>query len=102
MSAIRKSAKGEQCLVRLPDVCNRNTETTVLGHYRLSGFCGTGIKPPDYMAAYICSACHDVCDGRRSVHWLSRDMIRVAFLEGCLRTQFKLFEKGLLKEGKKC
>lgn len=29
-------------------------------------------------------------------------MIRVAFLEGCLRTQFKLFEKGLLKEGKKC
>jgi hypothetical protein len=97
MSKITESARGECCAVRLPEVCNHNIETVVCGHYRLSGYCGTGIKPPDWMAAYVCSACHDVIDGRVEVHWLSRDAIRLYHAEGVLRTQAKLIEKGLLE-----
>ena len=42
----RKLAKGKPCLVRLPG-CNGNRETTILAHYRLSGYCGVGMKPDD-------------------------------------------------------
>lgn len=30
MSKLRESARGQDCLVRLPGVCNRNPETVVL------------------------------------------------------------------------
>jgi hypothetical protein len=98
VSAIRKSAKGEQCLVRIPGVCNHNPETTVLAHYRLAGFCGTGMKPPDWMGAYSCSACHDVIDHRKDPsQWLDAAEISSYHLEGILRTQARLIEKGLLR-----
>ena len=67
MSKIRKSARGQECQVRLPGICNGNPETTVLAHYRMAGMCGMGIKPPDFMGAYACSACHDEID-RRTRH----------------------------------
>lgn len=94
MSKIRKSAKGENCTVRLVGICNRNPETTVFAHYRLPGYCGTGIKPPDFMGAYACSACHDEAD-RRTRH-LEADFVRTAFAEGVMRTLVRLAEKGLL------
>ncbi len=96
MSKIRASARGEQCTVRLPGVCNHNSETVVLAHYRLPGHCGTGIKPPDFMGAYACSACHDVCDGRAKTD-LDADEIQTAFAEGVMRTLVLLHEKGLVK-----
>ena len=95
MSKIRESARGEQCTVRLPGVCNHNSETVVLAHYRLLGHCGTGIKPPDFMGAYACSACHDEVD-RRTRH-LEADFVQTAFAEGVMRTMAKLAEQGLLK-----
>lgn len=95
MSKIRASARGEQCTVRLPGVCNHNSETVVLAHYRLPGHCGTGIKPPDFMGAYACSACHDEAD-RRTRH-LEADFVQTAFAEGVMRTLVRLVEKGLIK-----
>ena len=97
MSKIRKSAKGENCTVRLVGICNRNPATTVFAHYRLAGYCGTGIKPPDFMGAYACSACHDEAD-RRTRH-LEADFVQTAFAEGVMRTMVRLAEKGLLLEG---
>lgn len=96
MSKIRESARGEDCLVRIPGVCNRNPETTVLAHYRLAGYCGTGIKPPDYMGAYACSACHDEIDERTNSGY-TRGNLKQFHLEGILRTQARLIEKGLMK-----
>lgn len=96
MSKITESARGEQCTVRLPGVCNRNPETVVLAHYRLPGHCGTGIKPPDFMGAYACSDCHDICDGRAKTD-LDADEIQTAFAEGVMRTLVLLHEKGLVK-----
>ena len=95
MSKITESARGEPCLVRLPGVCNRNPETVVLAHYRLPGYCGTGIKPPDFMGAYACSNCHDICDGRVKTD-LDADEIQTAFAEGVMRTLVRLAEKGLI------
>lgn len=93
MSKISKSAKGQECMVRIPGVCNFNPETTVLAH--LNGF-GVGTKAPDYLAAYCCSACHAVIDGHtKSQH--SADEIKIFHYEGVFRTQEILAHGGLIK-----
>lgn len=98
MSKIRKSAQGEECCIRIPGVCNFDPATTVLAHYRMQPFCGTGVKPPDWMGAYACSACHDTVDKRVSAMPFKLAMeYRRYHAEGVLRTQAKLIEKGLLK-----
>ena len=87
---LRKLAQGKPCMVRLQG-CNGNRETTVLAHYRLSGYAGMGTKPDDFaFGAWACSACHDIVDGRviKSDH--AREIVRLAHAEGCLRTQAEL------------
>lgn len=64
MADLRKAARGRECQVRIPGVCNGNPETSVLAHIRLTGLCGTGTKPPDLIATIACSACHDEIDRR--------------------------------------
>ena len=64
MADLRKAARSRECQVRIPGVCNGNPETSVLAHIRLTGLCGTGIKPPDLIATIACSACHDEIDRR--------------------------------------
>jgi hypothetical protein len=93
--ALTRAARGKDCTVRLP-CCNGNPETVVLAHYRLLPFCGTGTRPPSWMGAWACSACHDAIDSRAFLHDHSRDRVRLAFAEGVLRTQAKLFAMGLL------
>ncbi|EFQ1887951.1 DUF1364 domain-containing protein, partial [Escherichia coli] len=56
MADLRKAARGRECQVRIPGVCNGNSETSVLAHIRLAGLCGTGTKPPDLIATIACSA----------------------------------------------
>ncbi len=88
-------------MVRLPG-CDGGGETTVLAHYRMLPFNGTGIKPPDWMGAWCCHHCHDCCDFRRQPNApigtgvYTRDEIRLAHLEGVIRTLAKLNEMGEL------
>lgn len=89
MSKLRKLAKGRECQVRIPGVCNFNPETTVLAHYRLSGTCGTGMKPPDLLGAWACSACHSLIDQERD--------FRLDHAEGVMRTIDRLIEMGAVK-----
>jgi hypothetical protein len=96
---LRKEAQGRDCMIRLPDVCNRDKATTVLAHFRMVGFSGIGLKAPDYMGAWACSSCHDACD-RRDFMDLERDYVRLAHLEGVLRTQQQLVKEGKLPWGK--
>jgi len=81
--------------VRLPDICNHNSETTVLAHIRLSGVSGMGIKADDLLGAWACSACHDAVD-RRFRTDLDRDYVRLAHLEGMVRTIAQLRKEGLI------
>jgi hypothetical protein len=83
----RKEARGKECKIRIPGRCNWNPETTVLCHYRLPGYCGTGLKPDDDLAAHGCSGCHDCVDGRTSPPdgWTRNDVL-LSFCEGVMRT----------------
>ena len=93
---ITKAARGRDCMVRIPGVCNGNPETTVLAHYRLAGTCGAGVKPNDLQGAWACSACHDQIDGRSEAVY-TQDERRLYHAEGVFRTIDILIREGILK-----
>ncbi len=96
MTDLRKLARGRDCTVRLPGICNGNRETAVLAHYRLVGVSGLGMKSPDIFGAYACSSCHDAIDRRAHLD-LDRDYVRLAHLEAIIRTQAILIREGGLR-----
>lgn len=95
---IRKSAAEQECTIRLPGVCNYDPATTVLCHdNRIESGKGMGLKAPDTKAAYGCSACHDVLDGRAPrPEGLTREMVMACFDEAIKQTYRILKRKGLL------
>lgn len=95
MANLRKEARGRECQVRLPGICNGNPETVVLAHYRMVGICGTGMKPDDLFGAWACSACHDEID--RRTRRCDVTQARIAHLEGVIRTQDALLKEGKVK-----
>lgn len=97
MSKITESARGEQCQIRIPGVCNRNPETTVWCHSNGSASGkGIGMKSPDLLGAYGCSSCHDVYDRRKSQDVLSRDQVELAFWQGHARSLCILIAKRII------
>lgn len=94
--ALRQSAKGQTCTVRLPGFCNHNAATTVLAHLP-GGGSGTGTKGDDTHAAYACSDCHDFIDRRRQSKELSGAIVLDAMLRGLAETHHRMIEAGLLK-----
>jgi hypothetical protein len=94
--SLRKEARGRGCTVRIPGVCNFNSETVVLAHIRLAGVSGMGMKSPDLLGAWACSACHDEIDGRTHKSGLSRDELRLAHYDGMARTIVQLEKEGLI------
>ena len=93
-SKIRKSARGKDCTVRIPGVCNFNPETTIHAHKNGGGM---GMKENDIFGARCCSACHDVIDGRNSKSAYERVQILKMFYEGIFRTQQQLLDEGLIE-----
>ena len=93
---LRKEAKGRPCMVRIPNVCNFNNDTVVLAHIRLQGVSGMGMKSPDLLGAWACSACHDEIDGRTHKSGMSHDELRLAHYDGMARTIAKLHKEGLV------
>lgn len=97
MKNLRKAAKGESCQIRSA-VCNHNPETTVLCHIHkpsISG--GTGLKAHDLLAAWGCSACHDLVDGKRTgKNMMLRPERDLLLYEGILRTQKILIDEGII------
>jgi hypothetical protein len=90
---LRNSARGQQCQVRIPRVCNWNPETTVLAHVAKGGI---GQKGNDYHATFCCSSCHDALDCRVKNDFKKEELENMAN-EGMKRTQNIWFEMGLLK-----
>ena len=90
-----KSARGEDCTLRLYPFCNSNPETTVLAHINCDDK-GMGFKSPDWWSCYACSDCHDVIDGRRpmGVHEIVIDR---CVMDAIYRTHKRMIEKGLIK-----
>lgn len=90
---ITQSAKGEDCQVRLEGVCNFDSATTIPAHL---GGGGMGTKHNDMFIAYCCSDCHSVLDGHAKSDF-SADERKLRHLEGIIRTQYILLEKGLIR-----
>lgn len=92
---LRKHAKGKPCMIRIIGVCNHDPATTVLAHYRLAGYCGTGQKPIDLLGAWACNECHAAVDSRTASHE-SREYLRLCHAEGVLRTLAELAREGII------
>lgn len=93
-SKIRESARGQQCQVRVPGICNGDPATVVLAH--LNG-AGAGTKAHDIHGAYACSECHGWLDGGFAQAGHNRDTRDLWHLQGVIRTQCILLEKGLVR-----
>lgn len=93
---IRQSARGQECTLRLFPHCNQRAETVVLCHAP-SESSGWAMKSPDHWAAYGCSDCHDIMDGRRHEEDVSELDKLKAWLRGVYLTQQALINEGLMK-----
>jgi hypothetical protein len=71
---LRDYAKGKPCLLRVPGYCapGPDNEAVVLCHIK-RGWYGS-LKPPDVVAVWGCSRCHDVVDGRQKTE-LTREAL---------------------------
>lgn len=88
----RNSADGEDCTCQF-GCCNHDPQTTVLAHLRMFGWAGTAQKPPDFLAVFACSACHDVLDKRnRADEWSFEEL-----LQAVGETLLRQFQKGIFK-----
>ena len=96
LTAIQKSARGEECTLRIPGVCNGNPETVVLCHAPYPG--RSGMRTHDWWAAYGCSSCHDFADHRSGGEAFGTVLDRY-WMPAIHETQFKLIEKGLISVG---
>jgi hypothetical protein len=100
-SKIRQSARDKECTLRFPGTCNGRTDTTVLCHSnRLADGKGMGLKVPDTLAAYGCSACHDVLDGRAPrPAGMTYESMNELFDAGVRETQAQVARAGLMEVG---
>jgi hypothetical protein len=64
MTPIRRAARGEECTLRFPGICNRDPATSVWCHSnRYEHGKGLGLKSNDEHGCVGCSACHAFYDG---------------------------------------
>lgn len=90
---LRDSARGRDCQIRIPGICNFNPETVVLCH--LNGG-GSGTKHSDLFGAFGCSDCHSAVDGRIKTEY-SKAELDLMLLEAMVRTQKIWLDEGLVK-----
>tara|TARA_Y100000310_G_scaffold288922_1_gene314988 strand:- start:390 stop:734 length:345 start_codon:yes stop_codon:yes gene_type:complete len=95
---LRDSARDQACTLNIIGACNHRTDTTVLAH--LPGTLpGVGAKACDLFAAYACSDCHDVLDGR--AQWPTpqeREARDWYMLRGLHRTMVSLVRRGIIQK----
>jgi hypothetical protein len=90
---ITKSARGKDCTIRIPGVCNFDNSTVVHCHKNGGGM---GMKANDILGARGCSKCHSAVDGAIKTEF-SHDELLAMFYEGIFRTQLQLIDEGLIE-----
>ncbi len=86
---LRREAMHRECMIRISPNCTGDF-AVVLCHYRMMDISGMGYKPPDWLGAWGCDACHKLVDTCHS------DEIQLAFAHAVFRTQNTLFAEGKL------
>ena len=97
-NAIRNSARGEDCTVRIVGACTFDPEKTIWSHAPLQA-AGKGgqIKALDLCGAYCCTACDAVVDGQRPLPaGASRTSVLNDWFMGHIRSLVRLRQKGLV------
>ncbi len=92
---LRKEAKGRECQLQEPGVCNFDWNTTVLAHFRRHT--GLALKPPDWRGAWLCSACHDLVDGRSMTRFYSEDYRELLHRRAWENTMQILIDEGKIQ-----
>ncbi len=103
MSKLRKSARGQECQIRIPGICSGDPEETVLAHIggHLAG-AGMGCKAKsDMHGAFACHRCHAMVDGRLPTEMFTWDQLSLMHLEGVIRTQMIWLDMGLIDDAPK-
>jgi hypothetical protein len=91
--AIRRSAKGEPCLIRLP-VCNGSAIWSHNRHGRAGK--GGAIKALDLNGCYACSACDAIYDGQAPLPaGYTREKVELAWYHAHAESLVRLRQKGL-------
>ena len=93
MNKYTASARGQVCQVRIPGVCNDNSETVVFAH--LNG-AGVGRKHSPIHGCYACSDCHAFLDYGYAQALVDRETRDLLHLEAVIRTQIIMIEAGIL------
>ena len=96
--AIRDSARGEACTVRLPGICANDPDATIWSHARwLDAGKGGSTKALDLAGAYACTACDATYDGQRKPPpGYTREDVDRDWCMGHFRSLLRLAQKGLL------
>lgn len=89
---VREFARGQECTLLIPGVCNGDWSTTVHCHLRMFGLQGVNQKPDDIHGIHACSACHRVLDNRSAWELLGWDDV----LRALMITQKRLIAAGLI------
>lgn len=99
MSKITESARGEECTIRIPGVCNYDPATTVWAHSnRGSDGKGMGLKSKDENGAYACWACHATYDRQKKRPAnISLEQVEEMFSIAMRVSRLILARKGLVK-----
>ena len=82
MKKLRNEARGRDCQVRIPGICNFNSDTVVLAHL---GGAGMGLKRNDMLGAWACHDCHAQLDGQSKAQY-TKDKLELMHLQGMVRT----------------
>lgn len=90
-SKLRASAKGQNCTIQIPGICNHDPETTVLAHAP-SEVKGAATKSHDFHACFACYACHKALDNHDLEKWEEYFF----WLRGLQRTQSIWHSMGIL------
>jgi hypothetical protein len=95
MSKIRKSARDKDCTIRIPGICNFNSESVVHCHIN-TNYKGIGLKSPDLFGFRGCSSCHDVIDGRNQRSDFNKMELQIMAYQAMVETQYQLIQEGLI------
>lgn len=90
---LRKSARDQDCMVRIEGVCNGNNATVVLCHINGAGI---GRKQHDLFGAFGCSSCHSWLDGGYAATGSARELRDLRHHEAVIRTQQHWLDNGMI------
>lgn len=96
--AIRNSARGEECTVRIIGACSHDPDKTIWSHAPLQAAGkGRSMKAIELAGAFCCTSCDAVVDGQAPLPaGATRESVLLDWFMGHMRSLVRLAQKGVL------